>query len=78
MSNVIGLVKLEVNEDALELARDLVSQIERGEVIACAFVAVRRARTVATAISKSDAYHEMNSGAARLAAMLANDPGEPD
>lgn len=77
MSNVISLVKPEINKDALEVSRKLVEMIERGEVIACAIVAVEKARTVMTIVSKSTCYHEMNSGAARLAATLANDPGEP-
>lgn len=73
---IATLVRPVVNDDALKVAKELVEQIERGEVVACAIVAVRRARTVATTVSRSDCYHELNSGSARLAAMMANDPGE--
>lgn len=76
MSNVATLKVASdpVNQDALELAEQTVERIKAGEVIAVAIIEVRKARTVATAISASSAYHELNSGAARLAARLANDP----
>ncbi len=79
MNNVISLVQPEINQDALRAARELVEKIEHGDVIACGIIAVQRVRTVSTIVSASKAYHELNSGAARLAAILANmsDNGDP-
>lgn len=65
-----------VNDDAVSLIKETLERAEKGEVIAVAIVEVRKARTVATAFSKSHSYHELNSGAARLAASLASAPDE--
>ncbi|MCV9940924.1 hypothetical protein OIU35_31625 [Boseaceae bacterium BT-24-1] len=76
MSNVstIKVAESPVNESALELVEETMARVKTGEVIAVAIIEVRKARTVATSISTSSAYHELNSGAARLAARLATDP----
>lgn len=63
-----------VNSDALQLAEATVERIKSGEVIAVAIVEVRRERTVAIAYSRSDQYHLLNSGAARLANRIASEP----
>lgn len=65
-----------INGDAVRLLRESLERAESGEVIGVAIIEVRRARTVATAVSKSTTYHELNSGAARLAAMLATSPDD--
>lgn len=76
MAEVVALVENDVNHDAVALIRETLDRAEKGEVIAVAIVEVRKARTVATAVSKSECYHALNSGAARLAAHLANIPDE--
>jgi len=71
----LNVVADPVNESALNLVEETLARIKSGEVISVAIVEVRKSRMVATCVSKGAAYHEMNSGAARLAAQLANDPG---
>lgn len=66
----------EINSDAVRLLRESLERALAGDVIGVAIIEVRRARTVATAVSKSATYHELNSGAARLAAMLATSPDD--
>ena len=65
-----------VNDDAVRLLEESLARAKSGDVIGVAIVEVRRARTVATAFSQSTSYHELNSGAARLAASLASLPDE--
>lgn len=60
-----------VNADAVDMLRDALRKAEGGEVVACAVVLVAPGRVVMTASCKSNHYHELNSGAARLAAQLA-------
>lgn len=70
----LSLAAEKVNKDALCLAEETVERLKRGEVIAVAIIEVRKAGTVATAVSKSSCYHALNSGAARLASHLASLP----
>ncbi len=59
------------NRDAIELCEEVLARLKSGEAVAVALVEVRRGGVVATAVSKSDVYHQLNSGAARLASSLA-------
>lgn len=62
-----------VNSDAVELVEGLLERLRSGEAVAVALVEVQKGNVVATAFSKSMYYHQLNSGAARLAARLALD-----
>lgn len=68
----------EINEDAQRLVEETLTRVKSGDVIAVALVEIRKARTVAIAVSRSSSYHELNSGAARLAAHLASMPDDTD
>lgn len=72
-SNVVKLAPLAINQEAIDLVEDVLARLRCGESLAVGIVEVRRGRTVATAFSFADCYHETNSGAARLAARLAID-----
>lgn len=74
----IGLAAKDINSDAIELVEGTLERLKRGDVTSVAIVEVRRGRSVAHRYSKSVDYHLLNSGAARLAACLATDPGEID
>lgn len=64
-----------VNKEAIKLAEELAERTRSGEIIDLAFVAVLRGRTIENGISGgSDNYHLLNSGVARLAAILATLP----
>lgn len=65
MAEVISLNR--PNLDALALAEETVERIKNGQTIAVALAEVRKGGVVATAWSKSDSYHHLNSGCARLA-----------
>lgn len=69
---------------APEVVGDVVADLETalaqamaGEIQALAMVQVQRAGNVITGWSGGGFYHSLNSGAARLAASLAREPGEP-
>lgn len=72
----LKIAQSEINDDAVRLLEESLARAKSGDVIGVAVVEVRRARTVATAFSKSETYHELNSGAARLAQSLASMPDE--
>lgn len=78
MADVLSFAKVEndINEDAIRLLEETLERAKSGDVIAVAIIEIRKARTVATSICKSLSYHELNSGAARLAAHLASMPDE--
>lgn len=61
------------NGDAIELCEGLLERLRNGDSVAVAFVEVKRSRVVATAWSKSDTFHFLNSGAAILAARIASE-----
>ena len=69
--NVVKLAPREVNQEAIEIVEDVLARLKSGESLAVAVVEIRQGRTVGTAYSASDYYHELNSGAARLAARIA-------
>ncbi len=71
MIAAVQIVREGVNQDALKLAEEMLARIRSGETISIGLVEVLRGRTVITAASKGEAYHLLNSGAARLAATLA-------
>lgn len=62
-----------INDDAIELVSGVLERLRKGETIAVAVVEVLSAGGVGTHYSKSDKYHQLNSGVARLAARLALD-----
>lgn len=64
------------NHDAIELTETVLEKLKDGTTVAVGLVIVHRDRGVATAYSKSENYHELLSGAARLMSRLANEPGE--
>lgn len=70
----LSFAKDQINKNAIELVEEILVRLKSGESVAFGFVEVRKARTVATGYSdcKDGAYHLLNSGAARLAARLAN------
>ena len=61
------------NGDAIELCEGLLERLRSGESVSIAFVEVKRSRVVATAWSKSDTFHFLNSGAAILATRIASE-----
>lgn len=69
---VVQLAPTNINDDAVHLIEDVLERLRRGESIAVAVVEVMKAGNVATAYCKSQSYHHLNSGAARLAARLAS------
>ena len=63
------------NQEAIKLAEELAERTKSGDIIDFAFVAVLRGRTIENGVSGgSDNYHLLNSGVARLAAILATLP----
>lgn len=62
-----------VNEEAVEAIEELLSRVKSGEVLAVAYVAVEKRRSVAYeyVLHESGTYHMLNSGVARLAHVLA-------
>jgi hypothetical protein len=63
-----------VNSDAIALVEGTLERLKSGKVIAVAVVEVEAdSGSVGTHYSKADSYHHLNSGAARLAARLANE-----
>lgn len=78
MSNIVPLVAVTdvVNSDAIELVEEVLSHLRSGEAVAVAIVEVLKAGNVATSYCASQSYHQLNSGAARLAARLASEPSD--
>ena len=78
MSKVVPLHLADepVNEDAVQMIEGLLERLRSGEAVAVAVVEVMKAGTVATAYSTSFSYHQLNSGAARLASRLASEPAD--
>lgn len=74
----IGLAARDVNEDALRLVEATLERVRSGEVTSVAIAEVRRGRMAATAFSRGEDYHLLNSSAARLAVQLASIPDEDD
>jgi hypothetical protein len=68
----IEIAKRPVNEAALKLVRELLEQVEKGEVTGVGIVAVEPAGEVTTAYTTGERYHYLNSGCARLAAQVAS------
>ena len=64
------------NQDAIELTEMALEKLREGTAVAVGLVLVLGDRAVTSAYSKTDNYHELLSGAARLVARLANEPGE--
>lgn len=66
------VISIGANMDAIELVQTALDALRSGNVIAVAVVMVDKdMRTVSTGWSRSKAYHQLNSGAARLSARLA-------
>lgn len=76
-AEVFQIVKNEaapaINEEAIELVEGVLERLKTGKSLAIAIVEVYSTNEVGTAYSKSNKYHHLNSGAARLAARLAVD-----
>lgn len=72
MAEVVKLLTHPVNPDAVELLERILADAKEGEIESVAIVAVRRAGEVETVSSQTSHYHQLNSGAARLAAALAS------
>jgi hypothetical protein len=64
-----------IRHEILELAESLLARVRAGAVVALAIVEVHR-DGIETSVAGDDHYHELNSGAARLAHWLAGQPGE--
>jgi hypothetical protein len=64
-----------IRHEMLELAESLLARVRAGTVVALAIVAVHR-DGVEISIAGGDYYHDLNSGAARLAHRLAGQPEE--
>lgn len=65
------------NTDCLELLQEAVNRVLTGDTAAVAVVEARRGGQVTYAwTSTSDCYHQLNSGAARMAARLASVKGD--
>lgn len=61
-----------VNESAIREAEEMVARLRAGETFAVAIVEHKRGDVVSTFVSEGRAsYHQLTSGAARLAHMLA-------
>jgi hypothetical protein len=75
-SNVVPLLIPEtVNQSVVDVVEDALAKAKSGEATAIAVVMVLRGRETLTYVSKSNDYHMLNSGAAILAARLANSGG---
>lgn len=77
MAEVLSLVSAPpeaIDPDLLERAEELLARVKSGETLALATVEVQRGRIVQTGWSDNGYYHELNSGAARLANRLASIP----
>ena len=70
MSNIPDDPDLAI-EAGSRLCEELLERLRAGQSVAVAFVEVKRGGIVATAFSKSDVFHFLNSGAATLANRLA-------
>lgn len=64
--------KVEVNQDAVEMVEAVLGRLRSGETLAVGIIEHRANGGVSTIVSESKAsYHQLNSGAARLAHVLA-------
>lgn len=63
-----------INNEAIQLVEELLYRLKSGQSIAVGLAEVYAdGSTVATAYSKSDVYHQLCSGCARLASRIALD-----
>lgn len=72
MSN-LAKIDIPKNQDAIELCEGVLERLRSGESVAFGFVEVLRGHRVVTGWSKSEVYHLLNSGAARLANRIASE-----
>lgn len=68
----IQTIEVVKNGEAISMCEAVLERLRSGESVAFGFVEVRRGRTVGTGWSRSEVYHLLNSGAARLAHRLAS------
>ena len=65
-----------VQQKVLTLAEEVLARVKSGQTVALAVVEVLPAGDVAIQTAHEGRYHYLNSGAARLAAHLATEPGD--
>lgn len=70
-------VETVINTECLELLEESISRVRAGETTSLAIVEVQKGGNVATCFHCSGQYHQLNSGAARLAARLASEQSDP-
>ena len=71
--SIIPFPSASTNSDAIALIEGTLERLRSGETVAVAVVEVLADGAVVTHYSESEYYHQLNSGAARLAARLALD-----
>lgn len=78
MTAELKIVGPGVNEDAVSLLEETLARVRSGETISIGIVETHRNRGVSTTYTSppGGSYHLLNSGAARLAARLANMDGD--
>jgi hypothetical protein len=65
-----------IRPEVVELAESLLARVRAGAVVALAIVEAHRDGRVDIWAAAGDHYHDLNSGAARLAHRLAGQPGD--
>ncbi|MGE0751850.1 MAG: hypothetical protein AB7F39_06685 [Variibacter sp.] len=66
-----NVISVRANMDAIKLAEEALHRLKSGRSCALAVVLVDEDGCVTAAWSRSTSYHQLNSGAARLAARIA-------
>jgi hypothetical protein len=61
-----------INRDIVLLCEELLERARKGVVLGLAMIEHHRGDEVAISVSTTGSYHQLNSGAARLAWMLAS------
>jgi len=72
-----NIIKLHPDDDRIDrdivlLCEELLERARKGAVLGLALIEHHRGDTVAISVSSTGSYHHINSGAARLAWMLAS------
>lgn len=69
--NIVTEISRKPVDDIIDLLEEALERAKAGESVGIGIIEVRVGRTVATALSYTDCYHLLMSGAARLAHRLA-------
>lgn len=67
----LHVIAVPKNDEAIAMCEIVLERLRTGESVAFGFVEVTRERTVTIGWARSEVYHLLNSGAARLACRIA-------